>query len=176
MTVSSENAKSGPYACNGVTVNFPYAFRILDETHVKVILTNAAGVETVLTLNTDYTVTGVGAANGGNIVVSPARASGNFITNLRNPPFTQETDLQNQGAYYAETVEDRFDLLTMQIQAVKERADRSVALPASDEDDPDVLVADIKRAGAFPIVVVLTQSEYDALSPPSSTTLYLVVA
>lgn len=175
MTVSSENAKSGPYACNGVTTAFPYTFRILDESHIKVILTNSQGVETVLALNSDYTVTGVGAANGGNVVVSPAKASGNFITNLRHPPFTQETDFQNQGAYYAETVEDRFDLLTMQIQTVKERADRSVALPASDDDDPDALVADIKRAGAFPIVVVLTQSQYDALSPPSSTTLYLVV-
>ncbi len=149
MTVSSEISKSGPYVCNGVTTTFPYGFRILDKSHVRVVLADADGVETDLVVEVNFTVSGVGDAGGGDVVVTPAPAAGNTITNLRKPPFTQETDLQNQGAYYAQTVEDRFDMITMQIQTVKERSDRSIALPASDAtDDLDGLVEDIRLIAA----------------------------
>lgn len=152
MTVPSSVAKSGPYICNGVTDVFNYDFRIVDKSHLNVILTDANGAETSLTLTTHYTVSDVGS-DAGSINLTAAgvalAVTGTTLTILRNPPFTQETDLQNQGAYLAQTVEDRFDLLTMQIQTVKERSDRSIAVPASDEDTTlDDLTADlVKVAG-----------------------------
>src|SRR5690349_9375142 len=119
MTVPSSVAKSGPYICNGVTDVFNYDFRIVDKSHLNVILTDANGAETSLTLTTHYTVSDAGSDTGSINLTAAGVAlaiTGTTLTILRNPPFTQETDLQNQGAYLAQTVEDRFDLLTMQIQ------------------------------------------------------------
>lgn len=136
MTVASETNRSGPYNGNGSTTVFSYGFRILNAGHLRVIKRSAAGVETVLALTTHYTVAGVGAANGGSITLLSAPATGETITILRNVPFTQETDLENQGAYYAQTVEDALDLAAMRDQQIDEELARAVRLPASASADP----------------------------------------
>jgi hypothetical protein len=65
---------------------------------------------------------------------------------LRKVPFTQETDLENQGAYYAETVEAAFDLAAMRDQQLSERVGRAVVIPPSaDPSDLDDLVANVLR-------------------------------
>lgn len=131
MTISSETNRSGPYTCNGVTTTFPFGFKIFDETHIRVVLTNSVGVETDLTLGTDYTVSGVGEASGGAVVANVAYATGNKITLLLNVPYTQNTDLENQGAYFAETIERAIDLLTQQCLQLKEVVSRSFVLPST---------------------------------------------
>ena len=131
MTVASATARSGPYAGNGSTTVFAYTFRVLDEAHLRVVLTDSAGNETVQTLATHYGVSGVGDSGGGSVTMVTAPATGETLTVLRDVPFTQETDYQNQGAYYAETVEDALDLLTMADQQLEERIDRSVTLPVA---------------------------------------------
>lgn len=128
MTVSSATNKSGPYTGNGVTTVFAYGFRILDASHIKVVRTEN-GADTVLT--TGFTVSGVGNAVGGNVTFAVAPTAAQKITLIRNAPFTQQTDLENQGAYYAETVEEAFDLAAMRDQQLKEEVDRSLRLPAS---------------------------------------------
>lgn len=152
MTVPSSVAKSGPYLCNGVTDVFNYDFRIVNKAHLRVVLTDATGVETNLMLTTHYAVSDVGA-DVGSISLTPAgvalAATGTKLTILRNPPFTQETDLQNQGAYYAETVEDRLDLITMQIQTVKERSDRSVAVPVTESGGSFADLSKVALSGAY---------------------------
>ena len=131
MTVASETNRSGPYSGNGVTTVFSYGFRILDEDHIRVIKTSALGVETVLTIATDYTVSGVGNPAGGSVTLLSAPATGETVTLLRAVPFVQETDLENQGAYYAETVEDALDLAAMRDQQLAEELDRALRIPAS---------------------------------------------
>lgn len=146
MTVPSEVSRSGPYNGNGVTTIFDYKFRIVDENHVTVIKRNAAGVETTLVIDADYIVSDVGNPAGGQIATVIPPAVGETITILRNVPFVQETDLENQGAYYAETVEAAFDLMVMRDQQLSERLDRAVVIPASaDASDLDELVEDILR-------------------------------
>lgn len=148
MTISSETSKSGPYFGNGSTKVFDYQFRIVDETHLTVIKRDTSGVESTLILNTDYTVADVGQASGGQITLDVAPAVGETTTILRNVPFTQETDLENQGAYYAETVEAAFDLMAMRDQQLQEQINRSVKIPASaDSADLDTLIGDIVRIG-----------------------------
>lgn len=147
MTIPSATSKSGPYLGNGVTTVFAYGFKINDEAHIRVVHTDADDVETDLTLTTDYTVGGVGDA-GGSITLTDGAlaATGEKITILRTPPFTQETDFQNQGAYYADTVEASLDLLTMQNIALKERVDRAAVIPISDDaTDIDGLTESIIR-------------------------------
>jgi len=147
MTVSSETRKSGPYNGNGSTTVFAYGFRILDAAHISVVRTENA-LDTVLT--TGFTVSGVGSA-GGNVTFSVAPSVGQTITLIRNVPLTQEVDLENQGAYYAETVEAALDLAAQRDLQLAERMDRAILLPASSDDVGGALAAqlaaDITRLG-----------------------------
>lgn len=131
MTIPSETNRSGPYSCNGATTSFPYAFKIYDEAHIRVILTDPAGLESDLMLGTDYAVSGAGSDGGGAVTTTAAYAAGNKITLVLNVPFTQSTDLENQGAYFAETIERSFDLLTQQTLQLRELVARSVVLPVT---------------------------------------------
>lgn len=126
MTVSSEINKSGPYTGNGVTTVFAYGFRILDASHIEVIRTEG-GIDTTVSPSS-YSVSGVGS-DSGNVVFSVAPASGQSITIIRNVPFTQSTDLENQGAYYAETIEQSLDLAAMRDQQLAEELSRAVKVP-----------------------------------------------
>ena len=127
MTVSSTTSRSGPYTGNGVTTVFAYGFRILDETHVEVVRTESGVDETVSP--SEFTVSGVGDAVGGNITFTLAPTVDQTITIIRAAPFTQQVDLENQGAYYAETIEEAFDLAAMRDQQLQEQVDRSVKIP-----------------------------------------------
>lgn len=146
MTVSSETNHAGPYNGNGSTVTFSFDFRVVSSSHLDVILTSVAGDEATLTLSSDYTVSGVGDDAGGSVTLAVAPATGEAVTILRSVPFTQETDLENQGAYYAETIERSFDLAAMRDQQLQEQIDRSVKVPASyTGDDLDILTSSILR-------------------------------
>lgn len=129
MTVSSETNRSGPYNGNGVTTAFDYEFRIVDEAHIRAVKTSVDGIETTLTLTTDYSVSGVGDAEGGQVTLVVAPAVGEKITLLLSVPFLQEIDLENQGAYYAETVERGFDLAAMRDKQLFELLARAVLAP-----------------------------------------------
>lgn len=126
MTVSSEINKSGPYTGNGVTTVFAYGFRILDASHIEVIRTEG-GIDATVSPSA-YSVSGVGS-DSGNVVFSAAPAVGQSITIIRNVPFTQSTDLENQGAYYAETIEQSLDLAAMRDQQLAEELSRAVKVP-----------------------------------------------
>jgi hypothetical protein len=139
MTIASEANRSGPYACNGVTTHFPYGFKIYDATHIRVILTVPDGTESALALGTDYTVSGVGDSDGGAVETIAAPAAGVFVTLILNVPFRQETDLENQGAYFAETIERAIDLQTQMSLQLKEQVARAVVLPATSSVSVDKL-------------------------------------
>lgn len=147
MTVPSEVSRSGPYHGDNVATVFGFDFKIVDAAHIQVIVRDAQGDEHTLVLNVDYSVSGVGNDEG-SITKAIPLAVGDDLTILRNVPFVQETDLENQGAYYAETVEDAFDFLTMQTQQLKEKLDRAVTMPENlDPSGLSDLVADIIRLG-----------------------------
>ncbi|WP_065755378.1 hypothetical protein [Bradyrhizobium paxllaeri] len=138
MTVASEENKSGPYIGNGATTVFDYEFRILNEAHIRVIRAQA-GIETVLTLGADYTVSGVGDAGGGSITATVAPTAAQTITILRDVPFTQDTDLENQGSYFAETIEAALDLSAMRDQQLRS------ALTARSPSRPRLIRQSLRR-------------------------------
>lgn len=117
MTVSTE-VDHNEYTGNGVTTSFPYTFRVFNKSDLVVQVIDLDENITVLALDTDYTVTGAGGYNGGNVILSKALANGYQISISRELPVTQETDLRNQGKFFAEVHEDAFDKLTMLIQQV----------------------------------------------------------
>lgn len=118
MTVSTE-VDHNEYTGNGVTTSFPYTFRVFNESDLVVQVVDLDENIAVLALDTDYTVTGAGGYNGGNVILSKALANGYQISISRELPVTQETDLRNQGKFFAEVHEDAFDKLTMLIQQAR---------------------------------------------------------
>jgi hypothetical protein len=142
MTVASSSNRVD-YTGNGSTTVFSFNFRILAATDLVVTKADTDGVETELVLNTDYTVSGVGSYSGGSITLASALTDGYALTIVRQVPITQETDLRNQGSFFAETHEDVFDRLTMVAQQLQEQIDRSAKLPVTRTEDADALVADI---------------------------------
>ncbi|HGT5939625.1 TPA: hypothetical protein ACM39W_004251 [Escherichia coli] len=115
MTVSTE-VDHNEYTGNGVTTSFPYTFRIFHKSDLVVQVVDLNENITDLVLDTDYTVTGAGGYTGGNVILTTALENGFRISIARELPVTQETDLRNQGKFFAEVHEDAFDKLTMLIQ------------------------------------------------------------
>ena len=130
MTVSTE-VDHNDYTGNGVTTVFPYQFRIFKNSDLTVTVIDAEDNISVLVLDTDYTVTGAGGYVGGNVTLPQPLASGYKISIARNIPVTQETDLRNQGSFFAEVHEHAFDKLTMLIQRVGSLLTLALRKPSS---------------------------------------------
>lgn len=126
MTVPSSTSRD-QQAGNGVTTDFTVPFRILDQTHIRVLLT-VAGVTTEQVLTTNYTVSGVGGAST-TVTFLVAPPSGSTVTFLRNVPMTQETDYVPNDPFPAESHERALDKLTMIVQQLDEGLDRAMTLP-----------------------------------------------
>lgn len=126
MSLSSTTNKV-IYSGNGATTVWPFSFPVLDAAHLGVVFTDASGLETVLSSST-YSVSGIGAPSGGSVtypLTGAAIPSGTKLTLLRTVPFTQGTVLSNQGGYYPEVVERRFDEIYMALQQLEERLGRA---------------------------------------------------
>jgi hypothetical protein len=133
MTISSETRRAGPYSGNGSTVNFPFAFKVFTTAQVLVTRT-VSGVETVLTLTTDYTVTLNSNQNsnpGGTVTMLSAPAVGQTVTITSNVANLQPVAVVNAGGFYPEIFNDAFDRATIQIQQLDERLDRALVIPVS---------------------------------------------
>jgi len=122
MTVSTV-VNHEQYDGNGITTVFPYRFRILTSSHMVVTTSDPDGNIEVMVEGTGYTVTGVGLVNGGNVVLKVPLPGGWSISLDRVLPAVQETDLRNQGRFYAEVHENAFDYLTMLIQQIEHEVD-----------------------------------------------------
>ena len=113
MTINNDIRRNGPYrAINPPdTGPFTYGFRIIANTDIKVIKTNALGVNSTLVLTTDYNVAGVGLDAGGTVTLIVGLAQGETVTLLVDPALTQTLDLKNQGDYSSQDLEDALDRL-----------------------------------------------------------------
>lgn len=134
MTVpSTKNVKT--HLGNGVTTVFPFDFRIFQAEDLEVSLTLADDTIVPWSLGTDYTVAEKweDVQSGGEIIATTAPDDGTTLVIRRVLQPLQETDLRNQGAYYAEVVERVFDRLTMLIQQVIEDAGRSLKHPIGED-------------------------------------------
>ena len=141
MTVNTTGITSGPYTGNGVTTAFSYTFRITDKSQVSVYETTDAGVVSLLTVDTDYTVAGIGDDDGGTIT----RVAGALPTDYKwfirsNYAETQLTAFQSQGAYFPDIHEDMADKLTFLIQQIRDATNRSIRLDKSLSNDSDFAI------------------------------------
>lgn len=141
MTISSSTARND-YVGNGATDVYDYGFRIFNETDLLVTQATDLGVETVLVLNTDYTVTGVGDATGGSITLLDGDLPDDYLLTIRRVvDLVQETDIRNQGEFYANIHEDTFDYLTMIDIQQQDEIDRSFKLVETSTSSPPIVDA-----------------------------------
>lgn len=137
------------YLGNDATTIFPYTFRIDAAADLTVIIADAVDIQTVLVLDVDYTVSGVGVETGGNVTYPIAGAPlplGSSITIYRHLDILQSTNFINQGEFYAETHESTFDTVVMLIQQMQEQLDRTFKVTSTSGDNGDDVYAEILEA------------------------------
>ncbi|HHS7808261.1 TPA: tail fiber domain-containing protein [Pseudomonas putida] len=115
MTVNTINS-AAEFDTNGVATVFPFYFKFLADSDLVVTYVDPQGVASVLTLGTNYTVSGAGEDKGGSITTTTVLAGLGKLSVSREMDPYQLTSLRNQGKFLAETHEDVFDRLTMLIQ------------------------------------------------------------
>ncbi|MDT1298219.1 hypothetical protein RNQ77_18845, partial [Escherichia coli] len=104
MTVSTE-VDHNEYTGNGVTTSFPYTFRIFKKSDLVVQVVDLDENIAVLALDTDYTVTGAGGYNGGNVILSKALANGYQISISRDLPIRRQLVLPTRANYTGRTLQ-----------------------------------------------------------------------
>jgi hypothetical protein len=129
MTISTTTIKNS-YSGNGSTTVFNYTFKITDQDDIEVIIRSSDGTETTKTITTHYTVSGVGAANGGSVTFTSGNIPSGTETVIlrRSTPKTQGVDLIENDPLPANTLEDALDKVTAISQELQEELDRSLKL------------------------------------------------
>jgi len=147
MTVTTLNITSGPYTGNGASNEYSYTFRVKDKTQLSVYETDTNGVQTLLTVDTDYTVNSVGSDTGGTITRLAGNLPSGYTWYIRsNYIENQLTEFASQGGFFPEVHENQMDHLTFLIQQLRDTLGRQIAL--SDTIDIDGVLTIAKDAAA----------------------------
>lgn len=135
MTVSTTTNKVS-YIGNGIATEFAIPFSFLAQEHLKIHQL----FNDVKTERTDWII------SDGNIVFETAPAENAQIVIIREVPLTQDTDYRENEILAAETLERNFDKLTMQVQQLKEQAERAVTVDIFDDTDTANLIPFIRQS------------------------------
>lgn len=153
MTVETTEAKATG-AGNDAATSFSFSPIVLFvSTDLEVTHVDADSVETVLTEDVDYTVV-VSEYPGTGSITYPVSGdplpTGESLVMKRVLDLYQETDLENQGGYYADVLEAALDRLCMQDIQQQEELDRAVKVPIGDTSTTmDDLQADLVSLAAI---------------------------
>jgi len=149
MSIASTNRKAGPYTGNGLTTSFPFSFKVFAGSDLVVTRTDLSGIETTLTLSTDYSVSlnaNQDSNPGGSVSTVSVPASGILITLSSSVPLLQPVVLTNNGGFYPSVINDALDRLTILVQQIAETITRSVTTNISSTQTPAQLLASIFTA------------------------------
>ena len=147
MTVSTTGS-TAQFFPNGVNTNFPFGFRFFAATDLKVFWQKSDGTIQLLTLNSNYTVQGVGNDAGGSITTIGTPLPNGLLVVSRIMVATQLTSFRNQGEFFAEIHEDAFDKLVMLVQQTIDSQGRGLTVPVADPLNINlVLPGAVARAG-----------------------------
>lgn len=119
MTISSTNRKAGPYAGNGLSTVFPFAFKVFTPDDLRVTSADALGVVTPLAADVDFIPTlntDQDANPGGSIALTAPLAVNHTLEITSDISPTQLIDLTNQGGFYPQVISKALDKLTILIQ------------------------------------------------------------
>lgn len=132
MTIATSTNRSGPYEGNGVTTSFIFDQKTPLSSDLKVYKQATDNTVSLLTENTDYTVSLNSDQNtspGGTItypVSGSALAVNEHLLIVRDVSELQGTSITNLGAFHASVIEEMLDRVTMLAQQNAETAARAV--------------------------------------------------
>jgi hypothetical protein len=137
---------------NDVTTAFSFPHKFLQNEDIKAILINTTSKEeTAQTNPTHFSVTGEGVGAGGTVTFVTAPPTGYTVFIYCEPALTSDTDLEANGPFPAETVEQAFDRIYTALQALDRRVDRCLKLP-DQATDVDPTIPYPVSAGAVPSI------------------------
>jgi hypothetical protein len=117
------------YTGNGVTTVFAFGFTVLAADDLAVTVDGVA--------NTDYTISGVGAAAGGSITFNTAPANGTEVVLQLDVVLERNTDYQDNGDFQAETVNADFDRLWQALISKFDALTRTLRVPETAVEIPE---------------------------------------
>lgn len=118
--LNSDNA-ADRYTANGITTNFTYNFRILTKNDIEVSVNDV-----VKTVDTDYTVSGVGASGGGTVTFLTAPADTTIVSLLRKQTLEQQSNYTPNESFPSERIEQDLDKALMVCQQLQEAISRAL--------------------------------------------------
>lgn len=128
MTVEVETSRV-TYTGSGTTGPFTIPFYFLRDEDIrafKVLI--ADGTETELALSTDFTLTGEGDEDGGELTLTSTLSSSYQITIFRDPELLQEIDYPRTDPFPSESHERGLDLAMMIDQRTRDMVERTMRL------------------------------------------------
>ena len=128
MTVADNTSRNQYTATSGQTV-FAYTFEIVDKGDI-VVLQNG----TTLSEGTNYTVSGVGAQNGGNITLTVGATTGDVMTIYRDMAYSRTQNYADSGDFLASEVNSDFDNLWLAGEQTNRAFSQSIRKPITDSD------------------------------------------
>jgi hypothetical protein len=147
------------FHCDGVTKVFPVPLQAYLATDFDVLLTSSTGAETLLTLNSDFTLAATGTLQpqAWTLTTSAAAAyaSGFVLQVLVNPDQTQQTQFVQGQAFPSLAVQTAFDRLTQMAQRLQDQISRTLLAPDGDVNPMMGLPIAQQRANTY--------QTYDAL-------------
>lgn len=146
MTVPTTTAFTGPYYPNGVTVEYPFAFKVNGTDEVSVFYIEDDGSETIVP-SADYSVVlSSNENNPGGTVTTAAPlpdSGGKPLYIALDPDFTQSTKFEDEGAFNQSILNPTFDAGALRSIWLRARLLRAPILPL----DPASVI------GKFPFVM-----------------------
>jgi hypothetical protein len=121
------------YTGAGTTGPFSVPFYFLEDNDLSVIkVTIADGTETSLVLTTDYTVSGAADPDGGSVTLVASLSSSYKLVIIRDPDALQSSQYPRNDPFPSATHERVADKLTMLVQRLIDRVNRSFRLSDGD--------------------------------------------
>jgi hypothetical protein len=149
MTVPVNDRRIQYTATASQTV-FPYDFKITANTEITVLQTiYLTGVTNTLTLTTEYTVSDVGEAAGGNITLVTGAAVDDTVTITGATPLSRVTDFNQAGDFLMSDLNDQLDKITDILQENETETNRALLLAPEDSANSLTLPVTADRIGNF---------------------------
>jgi hypothetical protein len=134
-----ENDRRQQYTATLNQTQFPYDFPIFGTGDLDVYRTRGA-VTTLLVYSADYTLTGIGAAGGGNVVLNAGAVVGDVITVVGSLAIERTSDYQESGDLRSAVLNADFDRIIIMLQELRSQIDNSIQLPPTTPPGTDLVI------------------------------------